>query len=69
MIVKIFTIATIPQERANAWLQHLRDFDTMNPGCHFEVGMDLPDVSLHEAVEMLRLNPGLTFAQLFKREH
>lgn len=64
---KIFTIAHLPDDLMHAWLQHLRDFDTTHPGCHFEVCADLPDHSLPEMLELLRLNPDLTFAQLVTR--
>jgi hypothetical protein len=37
MTVKIFTVAHLPPELRQVWLQHLRDFDTAHPGCHFEV--------------------------------
>ena len=38
--MKIFTVAEIPDELAQDWLQHLRDFDTAHPGCHFQVVAD-----------------------------
>jgi len=31
----IFTKAVMPDELAEEWLRHLRDFDTMHPQCHF----------------------------------
>jgi hypothetical protein len=65
--VKIFTIAHVPSELRHAWLQHLRDFDVRNPGCHFEVAVDAPDLSLREAIEMTMVEPGLGFAQIFAR--
>lgn len=34
--VKIFTVAHVPPALEQAWLQHLRDFDTAHAGCHFE---------------------------------
>ena len=63
-MAKVFTIAHVPDELAQAWLQHLRDFDVAHPGCHFEV-MQETDVSLREAVEMLKVEPGLTFTEIF----
>lgn len=66
---KIFTVAHVPPELHQAWLQHLRDFDVAHPGCHFEVAIDgPPDVSLAEMVEVLRVNPGLTFQHIFERK-
>lgn len=68
MTVRIFTIATVPEALAKLWLQHLRAFDIAYPGCHFDVAADAPDVTLAEAVEMVRLNPDLSFKQIFTRE-
>jgi hypothetical protein len=67
-MVKLFTVATVPPELAQAWLQHLRDFDTAHPGCHFEVMADLPDKPLMEIVDMLRVNPSLDFTTVFSRK-
>jgi hypothetical protein len=65
--MKIFTIAHVTDGLENAWLQHLRDFDTAHPGCHFQVFADAPDVSTEAMVEMLLVNPDLTFTKVFKR--
>lgn len=59
MRIKLFTIAHVPPELANAWLQHMRDFDTANPGCHFEVGADCPDMTVAEVLQIMRINPEL----------
>jgi hypothetical protein len=67
MSVKIFTVAHVPEELQQAWLQHLRDFDTAHPGCHFEVGLDGPDTPLADMVRLLQVEPGLTFTQIFER--
>jgi hypothetical protein len=66
--VKIFTIAHVPEELQQAWLQHLRDFDSSHSGCHFEVALDAPDASLEEMVERLRVEPSLTFTKIFERK-
>jgi hypothetical protein len=63
----IFTKAHIPEELAQAWLQHLRDFDTAHPGCHFEVGVDGPEASIADMIKMTRVEPGLTFAKIWQR--
>ena len=69
MIIKLFTIAHIPSEFEQAWLQHLRDFDVAHPGCHFEVAADAPpDSTIAEMVEMLRINPALTFTEILERK-
>lgn len=65
----IFTRARVPPELENAWLQHLRDFDTAHPGCHFEVAFDgAPGMTIADMVERLRVEPGLTFQQIFERK-
>jgi len=67
-MIKIYTIAHIPEELRHAWLQHLRDFDTAHPGCHFEVAADAPDKSIVQIVELLRVNPEMTMTQIFERD-
>lgn len=62
-MIKVFIIAHIAPELQQRWLQHLRDFDTANPGCHFEVMADAPDVSMRDIVERMKL----TFEQVFTR--
>lgn len=66
-MTKIFTLATVPDDLAQAWLQHLRDFDTAHPGCHFEVFADALDMSLAEMVATLTVEPELTFTELVQR--
>jgi hypothetical protein len=66
--MQTFLIAHLPPELTKAFLQHVRDFDTAHPGCHFEIGGDAPpDMSLSEMIEMMRIDPKLTFTELFKR--
>lgn len=67
MKIKIFTQAHVPAGLTQAWLQHLRDFDTANPGCHFEIGIDGPDEGMATMINRLRINPGLTFTTIFER--
>jgi hypothetical protein len=66
-MTKTFIIAYVPEGLEKAFVQHVRDFDVAHPGCHFEIGLESPDVSLAEAVEILRVKPGLTFSEIFKR--
>lgn len=66
--IKIFTLAQVPAGLANKWLQHLRDFDTANPDCHFEVMADTPDLSLAEIVKIITVNPPMKFQEFFKRD-
>ena len=67
MTVKIYTFATVPDDLAHAWLQHLRDFDTTHPGCHFEVIADMHNLSTAEVVETLRIHPELSIMDVLKR--
>lgn len=65
-MIKIFTVATVPDELQRVWLQHLRDFDAAHPGCHFEVGIEGgPELSMEEMMERLRVEPELTFTHIF----
>lgn len=68
MIVKIFTVAHVPEALSQTWLQHLRDFDSAHPGCHFEVYADSPDASFADVVKMVQIEPDLTFTKLFARK-
>jgi hypothetical protein len=63
----IYTRAFIPDDLSKAWLQHLRDFDVAHPGCHFEVLADGSNVPVGTMVEMMRVNPGFDFQQVFTR--
>lgn len=65
--MKIFTVAHLPDDLQQLWLQHLRDFDTAHPGCHFEVGFDGPDASIAEMMERMTVEPALTFTQIFEK--
>jgi hypothetical protein len=68
-MAKIFTRAHVPEALVQKWLQHLRDFDTANPDCHFEVCVDASDDKpLDEIVRMLQVEPELTFTRVFERK-
>lgn len=67
MMSKIFTCAHLPPQLEQQWLQHLRDFDNTHPGCHFEVWVESPEVSMADAIKMLKVEPGLTFTKIFER--
>lgn len=66
-MIKIFTVAHVPEALQQEWLQHLRDFDTAHPGCRFEVGIDGPDQPIAEMLERMRVEPGLSFTKVFER--
>jgi len=66
---RIFTVAEVPRDLEQQWLQHLRDFDTAHPDCHFQVMVDAPPSrSLAEMIQMIQLEPGLDFQQIFERK-
>lgn len=68
MTSKIYTIAHVPDGLLQQWLQHLRDFDTAHPGCHFQVCLDgPPSLTMAEMMERIRVEPDLTFEQIFER--
>lgn len=67
MTVKLWTVAQLPEELVQTWLQHLRDFDQAHPGCHFDVAADAPDLTLAEMLEAVRVDPALTFTQVIER--
>lgn len=67
-MLKVFTVAGLPAELQQTWLQHLRDFDTAHPGCHFQVCIDAPDVSMADMVERLKVEPALSFTEMFERK-
>lgn len=67
-MVKIFTIANVPEELAQNWLQHLRDFDTAHPGCHFEALAVAPEMSNAAVAEALALDPPFKFFTVIKNK-
>lgn len=62
-----FVRAHVPAALFQAFVQHIRDFDVAHGGCHFEIAADAPDKPLAEIVEMVQINPALTFTKIFKR--
>lgn len=64
---KVFVIAHLPANLDRKFIQHVRNFDTANPGCHFEMGVEGPDLTMGEMVERLRVEPALTFTKIFER--
>ena len=57
--MKITTVANVPDALAQAWLQHLRDFDTAHPGCHFEVFANAPGMPTRDMLAALDIDPPL----------
>jgi hypothetical protein len=64
----IFIRADVPIELLQQWLQHVRDFDTAHPGCHFEVLYDGPNEPVAEMLERIKVDPALSFAKIFERK-
>lgn len=67
MANEVFIRASVPDDLRQQWLQHLRDFDTAHPGCHFEIMADCPDMPMTQVIESLRVNPGFKFSDFFPR--
>jgi hypothetical protein len=67
--MKILAQCDVPDELVNAWLQHLRDFDTAHPGCHFEVMLQTGrTVPVREMIDCLKIDPALTIEEIFERK-
>lgn len=49
---KVIVRAMVPTELEEKFLQHIRDFDSRNDGCHFQIMLPT-DKSTKEAEEML----------------
>lgn len=65
--MKILAQCDVPDDLANAWLQHLRDFDTAHPGCHFEVITQTDAiVPVRDMVEILKVNPSLNIVEVYE---
>ena len=57
--MKIIIRADVPDDLLQAWMQHLRDFDSTHPGCcHFKV-TGHTELSTSEVMEMLDIDPPL----------
>ena len=67
MKVKIVTVAEVPVEFADAWMQHLRDFDTAHAGCHFRVVAE-SDGAVAEAMKMLDVKPEIPLTGFMRKQ-
>lgn len=67
MTVKIHTIATVPDGLEQAWLQHLRDFDTAHPECHFAVVLEGETKTIADVMKAVKVDPPFAH-QLFIRK-
>jgi hypothetical protein len=57
--MKICTIADVPDQLGQAWLQHLRDFDAAHPGCVFRIEAAAPDMRTSEVLDAMKIDPPL----------
>lgn len=62
-----FIRATVPDALLQEWLQHLRDFDAAHPGCHFEIGVDTPEMSVANMLKSVQVDPPFPVQGYFKR--
>jgi hypothetical protein len=67
-MIKTFIIGHFPDGLEKEFIQYVRDFDVAHPGCHFEIGLEAPEKTMAEAIDMMRVNPGLTFGAVFQRK-
>lgn len=68
MTVKILCIAHVIEGLEQTWLQHMRDFDTAHPGCHFEIVFSAPDLTMEQLVAKMQIDPPLDVGAILKRE-
>jgi len=64
---KFYIIADIPAGSEKQLLQHIRDFDSAHPGCHFKIIGDAPDATIEEVTEMLRISPAFQLFDIIRR--
>ena len=64
----MFVRAHVPAAHLREFVQNIRDFDVAHSGCHFEIAADTPDKSMAEMIELLRVEPALTFTKIFERK-
>jgi hypothetical protein len=64
---KVFIIGHVTPDLERAFLQYVRDFDTNHPGCHFQIAVHGPSMTIEEMMEAVRIDPPLTFTKVFER--
>lgn len=64
----VFVAANVPPELQKEFMQHVRNFDTAHPGCHFKIAVNAPDMPLSAMIETLRLDPELASLKIFPRD-
>lgn len=65
-VAKISIEAEVPDGLLQEWLQHLRNFDTKHPGCHFVIAAK-SGKTMGEAMDMIRsIDPPFDFEAMAK---
>ena len=67
-MVIIYTKATVPDGLEQAWMQHLRDFDTAHPDCHFEVVLEGETKTIADVMKAADIHPKLDWQLFLKRK-
>jgi hypothetical protein len=67
-MTEIRTTAYVHSGLEQKWLQHLRDFDSANPGCHFKVNVASPEATMEDVIDMLTIAPGLEVVEILSRD-
>jgi hypothetical protein len=65
--MKLVVTAELPEELAQDFHQHVRDYDAAHPGCHFEIILDAPGLTVRQLVEAMQVDPPLPFQTLIER--
>lgn len=71
--MKIYTIADVPQDLVQEWLQHMRDFDSSKQRCHFQIVVEPVtqaemQTKFDLVQEMLKIDPPLP-VNVVRRKH
>ena len=67
-MVKVQLTADVPQDLMQALLQHMRDFDSAHPGCHFQI-LAFSESTLAEIEAVIdQILPGFEHRQTFRKQ-
>jgi hypothetical protein len=64
--MKIIVTVELPDERVHDFFQHLRNFDTANPGCKFMMIANAPNKTVEEIAKILDVQPPLQMKKEIK---
>ena len=65
--MKFLISGDVPDQLCKAFMQHLRDFDANNPGCHFGILVDAPGSTIDEMNDILDVSPSFQFRKMVRR--